>query len=281
MHVLRGVPASVAALLCLGLTPFQAAAQESVPAEPPAQSCDPIFDDECEESGLAELAHFPDPWENFNRGSMTFNDGVDTWFFDPITAVYRLLPDPVEGALYRMGLNIDGPAIMINDGLQLEWRDMGTTFSRFLINSSIGLAGLFDPAEALGFERHDSDFGQTLTLAGLPSGPYLIVPVVGPTTVRDGCGSIADIAMNPLVYFFGLASFEVVLQAGGSGIVLRAEKIQELQSLEQGSIDFYAALRSAFYQNRQAEIWGRREHRRDDAASVLEPVHHDSAGAAH
>lgn len=240
----------------------------------PSEACDPIFDDGCEESGAGSLAHFPDPWERYNRGALAFNDGFDTWVLNPITFVYKLLPDPVEKAMVRVGRNLDCPAIMVNDALQLEWLDMRTTFSRFLVNSTVGIAGLFDPASAWGIKRHESDFGQTLALAGLPSGAYLVLPVLGPMTVRDGAGALADAAMSPLLYVFGLASFETVLQAGGSGIVVRAEKIQELQSLQQGSIDFYAALRSAFYQNRQAEIWGRREHRREDTASILEPVPH-------
>ena len=154
---------------------------------------------------------------------------------------------------------------------------MGTTLSRFAINSTIGIAGFFDPAAAWGIEAHSSDFGQTLTLAGFPSGPYLILPILGPTNARDGVGAIADASMSPLLYVFGLASFETLAQAGSSGIAVRADKIQELHSLEQGSIDFYAALRSAFYQNRQAEIWGRREHRRTDAAAIQQPVVHRQA----
>ena len=272
------LPATVAVLLLCGSN----ALAQSEPVTPvvPPEACDPIFDDECEEGAAGSLAHFPDPWERYNRGALDFNDGFDTWVLNPITSVYKLLPDSVEKAMVRVGRNLDCPAIMVNDGLQLQWRDMGTTLSRFLVNSTVGIAGLFDPASAWGLERHESDFGQTLTLAGLPSGAYLVLPVLGPTTVRDGAGSLADAAMSPLLYVFGLTSFETVLQAGGSGIVVRAEKIQELQSLQQGSIDFYAALRSAFYQNRQAEIWGRREHRRGDAASILEPVHHAEPNTA-
>ena len=238
--------------------------------------CDPIFDDDCEDEEYGSLAHFPDPWERYNRGALGFNRGVDKWVFDPITRVYQLLPDPVEAAILRAVENLECPAIAINDGLQLEWVDMGVTMSRLVINSTFGLAGLFDPASAWGLEHHDSDFGQTLTLAGLPSGPYMILPLVGPTTVRDGSGAIADAAMSPLLYVFGLASFETLYRAGSSGLAVRADKIQELHSLEKGSIDFYAALRSAYYQNRQAQIWSRREHRRADAISIGLPVAHGS-----
>jgi len=254
-------------------------AEAALPADPipVPEACDPFFDESCDDEDLSSLAHFPDPWEEYNRGTLSFNEGFDRWVFDPLTSLYQLLPDPVENAFLRSIQNLDCPAIAVNDGLQLEWADMGITLSRFAINSTIGIAGFFDPAAAWGIEAHSSDFGQTLTLAGFPSGPYLILPVLGPTTVRDGFGSVADTAMSPLLYVFGLASFETLAQAGSSGIAVRADKIQELQSLEQGSIDFYAALRSAFYQNRQAEIWGRREHRRQDAAAILQPVVHRPA----
>ena len=245
-----------------------AAAELAEPAESAEPACDPLFDDDCDETvGLAR-AQFPDPWEGYNRGVLRFNQGFDTFVFDPLTRAYRfLLPDPVENAILNAVQNLDAPAIAINDALQLEWIDMGTTLTRFAVNSTVGVAGLFDPATSLGLERHSSDFGQTLTLAGVPSGPYLMLPVLGPTTLRDGYGAVVDAAMSPLLYVFGLVSFETLGRAGGSGLAVRADRIQELQSLEKGSIDFYAALRSAFYQNRQAEIWGRREHRRDDFAA--------------
>jgi phospholipid-binding lipoprotein MlaA len=227
----------------------------------PAEACDPLFDDACgEDAG----AHFPDPWERSNRGVSRFNAVFDRFVLDPITRGYKLLlPDPVERALLRVGHNLDAPAIMINDGLQLEWGDAVVTLGRFALNSTVGLAGLFDPAAAWGLPKHRSDFGQTLTLAGVPSGPYVILPVLGPTTVRDGSGILADLAMSPLLYFF--LPFELGRQ-GGAGFAMRADAMRDLEALQKESIDYYAALRSAFYQNRQAQIWEGREHRRGDAA---------------
>jgi phospholipid-binding lipoprotein MlaA len=228
----------------------------------PAQACDPLFDEECEEGAGA---HFPDPWERSNRGVSRFNAGFDRFVLDPITRGYKLLPDAVERALLRAGHNLDAPAIMINDGLQLEWGDAVVTLGRFAVNSTFGLAGLFDPAEAWGLAKHRSDFGQTLTLAGVPSGPYVILPILGPTTVRDGSGILADLAMSPLLYFF--LPFELGRQ-GGAGFAMRADAMRDLEALQKESIDYYAALRSAYYQNRQAQIWEGREHRRGDAASA-------------
>jgi len=235
------------------------------------EACDPLFDDECEDPSGGAM-HFPDPWESFNRGVFFFNGVLDRFVLDPLTFVYKaVLPDPVERAVLRVVDNLDAPSILINDGLQLEWRDAAVTLERFVLNTTVGVGGLFDPAMAVGLEPHHSDFGQTLTLAGVGSGSYLMLPVLGPTTVRDGAGTLADMAMSPLLYLLGPLTFEIWRQ-GGSGLALRAENLNQLQSLEKESIDFYAALRSAFYQQRQADIWRRREHRReqgefDDAAS--------------
>ncbi|MEZ4214932.1 MAG: VacJ family lipoprotein [Myxococcota bacterium] len=232
----------------------------------PSDACDPLFDDDCPEDGGAPLAQFPDPWEPYNRGAMAFNRVFDDVVFDPMTKAYKLLPDPVEHGIQNALDNLDTPSIAINDALQLEWVDMATTLSRFVVNSTLGVAGVFDVGSRIGLERHSSDFGQTLAIAGSPSGPYVVLPVLGPTTVRDAFGNVADAAMNPILFLFGLGSLQQIGDIGMSGLALRADKIQELESLEKGSIDFYAALRSAFFQNRQAEIWSRREHRRDDFA---------------
>jgi len=244
-------------LLCTGLP---ALAEDAV-EDRVGQACDPLFEEGCEDRDES-TAHFPDPWEDANRSIFEFNRGFDRFVMDPLTLVYQtLLPSPLRSALLRVVQNLDAPSVLVNDGLQLQWRDGSVTLQRFLVNSTIGLGGLFDPAARLGLAPHHSDFGQTLTLAGVPSGPYLIVPILGPTTARDGVGILADLAMSPLLYILGPFSFEIYRQSG-QGLAVRAEAQRDLQLLEKESLDFYAALRSAFYQNRQAEIWSRREDRR-------------------
>lgn len=254
------------ALLLAFAGPAAAAGAPDGLAGAPEEACDPLFADECEDAAVAS-SHFPDPWERTNRGVFRFNRGFDRFVFDPLTLLYRtVFPEPVRNALLRVVLNLDAPSIIVNDSLQLEWRDGAVTLQRFVVNSTIGLGGLFDPAASLGLEPHHSDFGQTLTLASVPSGPYMIVPVLGPTTVRDGAGILADLAMSPLLYILGPFSFEIYRQSG-QGLAVRAQSQRDLQLLEKESVDFYATLRSAFYQNRQAEIWSRREHRREPAGS--------------
>jgi phospholipid-binding lipoprotein MlaA len=169
--------------------------------------------------------------------------------------------------------NLNSPSIMVNDVLQREWRAACMSTARTGINSTVGVAGLFDPATRLGFPSHNADFGQTLALAGMPSGPYLIVPLLGPTNARDGFGAIIDFAFRPTTYLFGsvlLGGLPGIgdqliyssIQTGSSGLVTRAAAQHELDALRESSVDFYATLRTAYYQARTADIWADREHHR-------------------
>jgi len=145
----------------------------------------------------------------------------------------------------------------VNDVLQLRFDDAGQTLGRFLLNSTVGMGGLFDAGIEAGWEWHDADFGQTLALYGAPSGPYLVLPVFGPTTLRDGFGDVVDRMFEPLTYVFGIgllgSSIQVVVGTG-TGITTYEAHADELEQLEEGSIDFYAALRSVYLQSREAEI---------------------------
>ena len=242
---------------------------EGVEEEPLLEEAepDPLFDEF--EADLAQApAIFPDPLENTNRRVLGFNRLVDRWVLDPITRFYGFVfPNPVKRAIGRFFTNLGEPATTANNLLQLEWKDAGSSVSRFAINSTIGLAGLFDPAAALGLPYHRSDFGQTLALAGTPSGAYLMLPVLGPNNVRDGFGVLADITMHPLTWFLGPTNFMIYGIYGGSqGLSMREQHLENLDALREGSVDYYAALRSAYYQNRVANIWQRREDRRDDWA---------------
>ena len=234
------------------------------PAAPPEAGAslggvpDPLFDDDYD--ALDEL-EVPDPAEESNRGIFRFNQQVDRFVFDPITRGYRLVvPGPVRTGVRNFFYNLDSPVIFANDLLQLEWEDAGVTLARLVVNSTLGLGGLFDVAGYMGLERHDSDFGQTLALAGAPSGPFVVVPLFGPTTVRDGFGTAVDLGMSPTVHLFGPVI--LLYYGGGSGLALREEHFDNLKALEKSSLDYYSALRSAWWQQRQSELWDRRQDRR-------------------
>ncbi len=241
----------------------EAAAME--PATAP-EDYDPLFDDDLGDEYAAAPAGFPDPLENTNRSVFSFNLFTDKWVLDPLTRAYGwVFPGPVKLGIRNVFQNLGEPATTVNNLLQLEWTDAGISLSRFVVNSTVGIAGIFDPAESLGLHYHRSDFGQTLALAGTPSGAYLMLPLLGPNDVRDGCGVLADFTMHPLTWFLGPTNLLLYsIYGGGQGISTREEALPKLDALREGSVDYYAALRNAYYQNRQAEIWRRREDRRND-----------------
>lgn len=204
----------------------------------------------------------PDPLEWLNRRTLAFHRGLERWFLDPVTKLYsKVVPGPVKLRVRNFFANLNSPSIFVNDTLQLEFRDAGTTLGRFFLNSTVGILGLFDPAAGLRLEPHHSDFGQTLALAGIGSGPYLVVPLLGPTTARDVVGDVVDFFFQPTSYVFGPG--QQLVYGGGAGLVTREAHYEELEALESSAVDYYAALRSAYSQNREAEIWSRREHRRN------------------
>jgi phospholipid-binding lipoprotein MlaA len=199
---------------------------------------------------------YPDPYERMNRRTLAFNDHVDDWVISPATRAYDwALPKPVKTGFRNFFANLQAPAQLVNDLLQGEWHDAGSTVARFAINTVAGFAGLVDTASFMGITPHSSDFGETLARGGVSSGPYLIVPVLGPTTVRDGLGTLVDAALNPTIYLLAPVSPLVTasIEEGSSGFTERAARDDDLRQLRATSVDYYAALRSAYSQNRMAE----------------------------
>lgn len=222
--------------------------------EPPAH--------DLEDEYGATPSGFPDPLESLNRGILSFNQEVDRWILDPVTRVYRfILPDKAKRAIQRFLNNLNSPGVIVNDLLQCEPEAAGITVWRFVVNSTFGIGGLFDPAQYLGVEGHASDFDQTLALYSIPSGPFLMLPVFGPTTARGAFGTIIDVTMRPTTYFLaGTDQFVfTIIHGGSSGLATREAAFDALKELEKSSIDYYAALRNAYYQKRMAEIWSRRD----------------------
>ena len=204
---------------------------------------------------------FPDPLEPVNRAIFAFNLKLDRFVYSPITRVYRfIVPTPARRAVRRVLLNVDTPVTFVNDVLQLEPRDAGVSLLRFIINSTIGIGGLFDVAGAVvGLPGPESDFGQTMALAGMPSGPYLIVPLLGPSNTRDAAGYVIDFLFRPTTYL-ATPLFTLIFEGGtefAHGMTTRELQATELQALQAWSIDYYAALRNAYYQSRTAFVWRR------------------------
>jgi phospholipid-binding lipoprotein MlaA len=140
----------------------------------------------------------------------------------------------------------------VNNLLQLRFKDAAETMAGFALNSTAGVGGLFDAAAEAGWHAHNTDFGQTLGAYRVPSGPYLVIPLLGPSTVRDSVGDLVDRAFDPFTYFFGMGG--LIFLGTSSGFVAREANSEALQALRSSSVDYYSAMRSAFTQNRESQI---------------------------
>jgi len=227
------------------------------PSDDPSE--DPLFGDSPD---VEVIEPDVDPWEPFNRAVFSVNRQLNRFVFFPIADGYQfVMPEPGQDAIHRAFLNINSTAVLANDLLQLRFKRAGVTGLRFVLNTTIGFVGLLDAAKHWGLERHHADFGQTLALMGVGSGPYLVMPILGPTTVRDGVGTIVDRAFMPLTYVLGPISpttqlISNIVMGTGMGFTTLEENEDDLRELEKASVDFYAALRSAYLQQRHAQIWG-------------------------
>ncbi|MCH2173385.1 VacJ family lipoprotein [Myxococcota bacterium] len=260
---LRAVPLRVLLAVALAATAWVEPAsaedtRENATAEPaPAANDDLLLweDDPLLDLEFEELPNYPDPWESANRKIFAFNRQVDRWAWTPVTKTYQFFfPEFARRGIHNFFLNLGEPVVLVNQLLQLRFRDGAVTVGRLVLNSTAGIGGLFDAAgRGAGWGQRREDFGQTLAVWGVSSGPYVIIPVFGPSTVRDAAGSIVDRAMDPVTFFVGPLEWIVVLGAG-EGISLRDAHARDLKELEKMSVDFYSALRNVYFQVRMAEI---------------------------
>ncbi len=205
------------------------------------------------DQGFSDIDVDVDPLEGLNRFFFAINDMLDTVAFRPLAATYRvLLPQFFRDAVRSFLRNLDTPVILGNDLLQGSFDRAGTTLMRFAINTTVGVAGLWDAADKFGYPYHNEDFGQTLGVWGVGPYPYLVLPVFGPSTARDGIGLVADTFMDPLTY---IAPLELSLaRTAVRGIDFRSRNIETIEELRRDSIDFYARIRSVYLQRRVDEI---------------------------
>ncbi len=194
-----------------------------------------------------------DPFESVNRGIFFVNDVLDTFLFRPLAVGYRFVTtEGIRRSMRNFFLNLDSPVVLANDLLQLELGDAGVTTTRFVINSTVGLLGLFEMAEDFGYAPHHADFGQTLHSYGAQPGAYLVLPIIGPSTARDGVGTAVDLVFDPLFWLL-----EPLPRLGlnvAEGTTRREPLIEPLDDLKANSVDYYSALRSTYYQNRAVEL---------------------------
>ena len=241
--------AALVGAVVVGAAPIAQAQSEPPPAQ--AQSAPPPAPD--------DITHTPvDPWEHLNRINYAIENVLDRHLIRPIARLYAVLtPGPIGKGVHNLLVNLSEPTVFFNDVLQLRFKRAGVTAGRFVTNSTIGLLGLIDVANKLGLPHHNNEFGVTLGRYGFYSGPYMFLPVGGPTTLRDLIGSGVDLLMDP----FHWARFTSQAEVSGvrlvvGGLDLRNETGPQLDALLSDATDPYATLRSVYLQNKQAEIEG-------------------------
>lgn len=214
-------------------------------------------------AALADYQELNDPIEPTNRFFYAVNDGLDTYVLRPVAVAYRsTVPGSVRRPVHNLLVNISTPAAFANDVLQGHPRKAGDMLMRFLINSTAGGAGLFDVATGWGYPDHDSDFGLTLAVWGVGDGPFLFLPVLGPSNPRDATGFGGQIALDPLTYagFPGSKALGYS-RTGLSAVDTRERLIEPIDNIKRGALDPYATFRSLYRQNRSAEVVKAKEDR--------------------
>ena len=203
-----------------------------------------------------------DCFESVNRATFKFNQVLDGVVFEPLAKAYRVLPSPVRTGTSNALDNLSTLVTIPNNLLQGDFKKATVNTGRFIVNTTIGVVGIFDVAEKVGFPEYEKeDYGQTLGVMGVGEGCYVVLPVLGPSTVRDTVGSFANLiggdpwynvtVANDTQYF---SDFDYWASRAGTGIDFRAKNIDSFDNLEKNSIDFYASVRSLYLQDRQQKI---------------------------
>lgn len=195
----------------------------------------------------------PDPWEGFNRKVFIFNETFDRYLLKPLAQGYQTVtPEWADRGIYNFFGNLSEPKVIVSGLLQGKFRQAGSDGLRFVLNSTVGILGFVDIASRLDLRKHNEDFGQTLGVWGLSSGPYLMLPLLGPSTVRDGIGLVPDGALDPIAQIeddgarYGVAGFK--------GVVKRAHLLSAEKLI---SGDRYLFIRDAYLQSREYQVKGR------------------------
>ena len=205
-----------------------------------------------------------DPWEGLNRKMFVFNDKLDVYALEPAaTGWSKVTPLRLRTSISNFFQNLRVPINGVNGLLQGKPVNAASDLGRFTVNTTIGLAGFLDPATSFGLVRHDEDFGQTLGVWGVPGGPYLVLPLFGPSSPRDAAGLAVDALLSPEFYF---APWYVSYPVTGTRVInARSLALETVRDERAAAFDFYAAVRIAYVQYRANQL-------RDRAA---EPEEHD------
>ncbi len=215
-----------------------------------------------------------DPLEPTNRFFYRVSDTLDRYTLKPVAQAYvYVFPNPVRTGVHNVLANLSSPVLFADDVSQANPRRAGDTFMRFLINSTAGGLGIFDVATGWGYPAHDTNFGITLALWGVPSGPYLFLPLLGPSSTRAATGFGVDIALDPFTYVprgYGLLTLNWA-RFGVGAVDARSRHLGDLETVKAGALDPYATIRSLYRQNLESEIAAARQDRRGSEAAAPAP----------
>ena len=197
-----------------------------------------------------------DPLEPVNRAIFSFNNFADKVILEPAAKGYKKLPSPIQSGIGNFLNNLKLPLVVVNQLLQGQGKNAAESSGRFIVNSTAGLFGLIDVAEKIGLEQTQEDFGQTLATWGVGDGFYIVLPIFGPSNVRDTAGMILTYTTDP-INAYAVREGEawiLPLRTATNAIDQRSKIIDEVNALRNNSIDYYAAVRSSYYQNRKAAV---------------------------
>ena len=197
-----------------------------------------------------------DPLEPVNRAIFSFNNFADKVILEPAAKGYKKLPSPIQSGIGNFLNNLKLPLVVVNQLLQGQGKNAAESSGRFVVNSTAGLFGLIDVAEKIGLEQKQEDFGQTLATWGVGDGFYIVLPIFGPSNVRDTAGMILTYTTDP-INAYAIREGEAWLlpvRTATNAIDQRSKIIDEVNALRNNSIDYYAAVRSSYYQNRKAAV---------------------------
>ncbi len=203
-----------------------------------------------------------DCFEKLNRGVFAFNQALDKTIFEPVAKGYRYIPYPIRTSTSNVISNLSNLITIPNNLLQGDLKTAGVNTLRFVVNTTLGIVGIFDTAAALGFEKQDKeDYGQTLAKWGVGPGCYIVLPVLGPSSIRDTAGSLVSLLGGDPWYNVTVANDtnyfnekDYYVSRATSGVDFRAKNIDSFDNLEENSIDFYASIRSLYLQDRKQKI---------------------------
>jgi phospholipid-binding lipoprotein MlaA len=251
------LPYTVAGVLLVGITVSGCSMQNERPRNRPASDEQALASDLPPPLPPADLSEGMDydPWESFNEKTFSFNfNDLDHYAIKPAAKVLsRALPQPVRQSLANAFYNLAMPKRFVNKVLQGRLPGAGVELARFVLNTTVGFAGFFDAASRLGLEKSDADIGQTFAVWGVRPGPYLVLPLLPPLTVRDTVGFAADSFMDPLSLFITPLGADIG-RAAASRINERAENMTLYQDVEDTSLDLYAAVRNGYLQRRRKSV---------------------------